>query len=727
MSNTRPPVRSLRPVAQHNRVRLECCLCARTPHFDGHRHRCGVTQGNQAHAHLICWNDNTFWAPVRRRVTSWHWSFSATYDWTMVDAKGHASDHITSMILFLRSTFQSFTNLPVSTSLILQQRNSAVNTSLDGLKNLVALFQEKVAQTACMSACKHIAACLTQQLVNNEVPSLSMGALQQVNLDLMQCESRFRNFRLQSSKTATFPFRPRFSVTKFFVCFSVFANSEPVPGFNDGTLQLAFTDLRQVRVFWRTAFAETWAMETSYTSKLQVSILTNYPGFQWCLWQILDLFIGWDWTTFFADFGKPGSKYLRVNPGNAVILLEKYVLCAVREQCCVVGNFVFTSIFVSFWLEWRPNIDRPDKIISFYSRAGWQMLTRRKTICSRPSSAMSETRRSWTTRFWGSCDSSWTVICKTQCDSEDTDQKHDEQSALILSDATSLISRVGSRSWKLVIVLFRVLLCHQRVCLPNSLVFVVAWAGRGRGSAQRASLLNQLRSTKKGRRTVLKTSFVSIKLKTLLPLLLVYLIAWVVRRTVDAWCGDVKCFRHLWSAFPLQLHQKNSVGPTAETRRSVSRCSPLRMILMVLQIIHEITSILLLLIVLQEKHVREFFLPNTFSLRGGRGGTFSDWGRRWLFICLFVCMRVILLWFFRLLKCATEARGCFLLTSTATEARFLWISERSSVFCAIFGNAWLKFMFPSVTVHHSAVALLSFCKPSVVYWHPTNGRPVQVC
>ena len=32
----------------------------------------------------------------------------------MQDAKGHASDHITSMILFLRSTFQSFTNLPVS-------------------------------------------------------------------------------------------------------------------------------------------------------------------------------------------------------------------------------------------------------------------------------------------------------------------------------------------------------------------------------------------------------------------------------------------------------------------------------------------------------------------------------------------------------------------------------------------------------------------------------------
>lgn len=42
--------------------------------------------------------------------------------------------------------------------------------------------------------------------------------------------------------------------------------------------------------------------------------------------QMLDLFIGWDWTTFFADYGKPGSKYLRVNPSNAIILLEKYVM-----------------------------------------------------------------------------------------------------------------------------------------------------------------------------------------------------------------------------------------------------------------------------------------------------------------------------------------------------------------------------------------------------------------
>ena len=62
-------------------------------------------------------------------------------------------------------------------------------------------MQEKVAQTACMSACKHIAACLTQQLVNNEVTSLTMGALQQINLDLMQCESE-----LDVNKCYSYPF-----------------------------------------------------------------------------------------------------------------------------------------------------------------------------------------------------------------------------------------------------------------------------------------------------------------------------------------------------------------------------------------------------------------------------------------------------------------------------------------------------------------------------------------
>ena len=64
-----------------------------------------------------------------------------------------------------------------------------------------------------------------------------------------------------------------------------FANSEPVPGFDDGVLQMSFTEIRQ----------------------------------------LLDLILTWDWTSYFADYATPKSKYLRVNPAIALSLFEKYV------------------------------------------------------------------------------------------------------------------------------------------------------------------------------------------------------------------------------------------------------------------------------------------------------------------------------------------------------------------------------------------------------------------
>ena len=64
---------------------------------------------------------------------------------------------------------------------------------------------------------------------------------------------------------------------------SEFAVSEPVPGFRDGTLQMAFVELRQ----------------------------------------LIDLFLAWDWTNYVAEYGKDYSKYLRVNPHMCIILLEK--------------------------------------------------------------------------------------------------------------------------------------------------------------------------------------------------------------------------------------------------------------------------------------------------------------------------------------------------------------------------------------------------------------------
>ncbi|XP_057362064.1 exocyst complex component 6 isoform X2 [Manis pentadactyla] len=146
----------------------------------------------------------------------------ADYDWTMSEPDGRASGYLIDLINFLRSIFQVFTHLP-----------------------------GKVAQTACMSACQHLSTSLMQMLLDSELKQISMGAIQQFNLDVIQCE--------------------------------LFASSEPVPGFQGDTLQLAFIDLRQ----------------------------------------LLDLFMVWDWSTYLADYGQPASKYLRVNPSTALTLLEK--------------------------------------------------------------------------------------------------------------------------------------------------------------------------------------------------------------------------------------------------------------------------------------------------------------------------------------------------------------------------------------------------------------------
>ncbi|XP_034049715.1 exocyst complex component 6-like isoform X2 [Thalassophryne amazonica] len=146
----------------------------------------------------------------------------ADYEWDMAESDGRASGYLMDLINFLRSTFQVFTHLP-----------------------------GKVAQTACMSACQHLSTSLMQMLLDSELKQISMGAIQQFNLDVIQCE--------------------------------LFASSEPVPGFQGETLQLAFIDLRQ----------------------------------------LLDLFMVWDWTTYLAEYGQPASKYLRVNPSTALTLLEK--------------------------------------------------------------------------------------------------------------------------------------------------------------------------------------------------------------------------------------------------------------------------------------------------------------------------------------------------------------------------------------------------------------------
>lgn len=49
-------------------------------------------------------------------------------------------------------------------------------------------FQPEAAQIACKSACEHIANALFVLLMNDEIKQISMGALNQLNLDLLQCE-----------------------------------------------------------------------------------------------------------------------------------------------------------------------------------------------------------------------------------------------------------------------------------------------------------------------------------------------------------------------------------------------------------------------------------------------------------------------------------------------------------------------------------------------------------
>uniref|UniRef100_G1MAX5 Exocyst complex component n=1 Tax=Ailuropoda melanoleuca TaxID=9646 RepID=G1MAX5_AILME len=108
-------------------------------------------------------------------------------------------------------------------------------------------FKGKVAQTACMSACKHLATSLMQLLLEAEVRQLTLGALQQFNLDVRECEQ--------------------------------FARSGPVPGFQEDTLQLAFIDLRQlldlfIQWDWSTYLADYGQPSCKYLRVNPVTALT---------------------------------------------------------------------------------------------------------------------------------------------------------------------------------------------------------------------------------------------------------------------------------------------------------------------------------------------------------------------------------------------------------------------------------------------------------------------
>lgn len=108
-----------------------------------------------------------------------------SYDWLLPEPIGHASQFIQDMISFLQSTFQSF-----------------------------SFILPNVAQLACRKACEHIANSIYKLLLSDDVKQITLGAIQQISLDLMQCE--------------------------------LFAASDPVPGLKENELSKYFAEIRQL-------------------------------------------------------------------------------------------------------------------------------------------------------------------------------------------------------------------------------------------------------------------------------------------------------------------------------------------------------------------------------------------------------------------------------------------------------------------------------------------------
>ncbi|XP_055919345.1 exocyst complex component 6 [Eupeodes corollae] len=107
------------------------------------------------------------------------------YNWLLIEPSGNASTYITDMISYLRNTFESF-----------------------------ASILPEIAQTACKRACKHISENILNILLDNEVKLITPAALQQINLDLIQCE--------------------------------FFAASEPIVGLKEDELMKQFLHVRQL-------------------------------------------------------------------------------------------------------------------------------------------------------------------------------------------------------------------------------------------------------------------------------------------------------------------------------------------------------------------------------------------------------------------------------------------------------------------------------------------------
>ncbi|VDD94048.1 unnamed protein product [Enterobius vermicularis] len=138
----------------------------------------------------------------------------ANYDWELSSSSGHASDFITDLIKFLETTFVSFNNLP-----------------------------PLLARHVCMQTCKYVANSLSEILLSPDSKTVSTGALDQFDLDVIQCE--------------------------------LFTSRCPVAGFEDATLTMTFASLRQLldlvmKADWPTYLAD-YGRETSKYARVPAS------------------------------------------------------------------------------------------------------------------------------------------------------------------------------------------------------------------------------------------------------------------------------------------------------------------------------------------------------------------------------------------------------------------------------------------------------------------------
>ena len=94
------------------------------------------------------------------------------------------------------------------------------------------------------------------------------------------------------------------------------------------TSQVALTEKRWWKFPWlRYLLLLSKLLYLTYIWTKMYMILFKSPSiFFSFFFQLLDLFLNWDWSAYLADYGQAKCKYVRVKPDVAISLLEKWVV-----------------------------------------------------------------------------------------------------------------------------------------------------------------------------------------------------------------------------------------------------------------------------------------------------------------------------------------------------------------------------------------------------------------